>query len=37
MAARPELVPGFIVMAELAKDRKVIDDLLPCLREIAPI
>jgi hypothetical protein len=37
MAARPELVPGFIDAAELAKDRKVIDDLLPCLREVAPI
>ena len=37
MAARPELVPGFIDMAELAKDRKAIADLLPCLREIAPI
>ena len=37
MASRPELVPGFIDAAELAKDRKLIDDLLPCLREIAPI
>ena len=37
MAARPELVPGFIDMAEMAKDRKVIADLLPCLREVAPI
>ena len=37
MASRPELIPGFIDMAEVAKDRKVIDDLLPCLREIAPI
>ncbi len=30
-------MPCFINMAELAKDRKVIADLLPCLREIAPI
>ena len=37
MAARPELVPGFIDMAELAKDRKAIADLLPCLRELAPL
>lgn len=37
MASRPELVPGFIDAAELAKDRKLIDDLLPCLREVAPI
>lgn len=37
MASRPELVPGFIDMPELAKDRKLIDDLLPCLRELAPI
>ena len=37
MTSRPELVPGFIDAAELAKDRKLIDDLLPCLRELAPI
>jgi hypothetical protein len=37
MASRPELVPGFIDMAELAKDRKTVADLLPCLQEIAPI
>lgn len=37
MASRPELVPSFLDLAELAKDRKLIDDLLPCLREIAPI
>ena len=37
MASRPELVPGFIDMAELAKDRKLVADLLPCLQEIAPI
>lgn len=37
MASRPELVPGFIDMAELAKDRKLVADLLPCLQEVAPI
>jgi len=37
MAARPELVPSFLDMAELTKDRKVIEDLLPCLRELAPL
>jgi dGTP triphosphohydrolase len=37
MTSRPELVPGFIDLAELAKDRKLVADLLPCLQEIAPI
>jgi hypothetical protein len=37
MASRPELVPGFIDMAELAKDRKTVADLLLCLQELAPI
>ena len=37
MAARPELVPSFLDTAELALDRKLIEDLLPCLRELAPI
>ena len=37
MTSRPELVPGFIDQVELAKDRKLIADLLPCLREVAPI
>jgi hypothetical protein len=37
MAARPELVPSFLNVAELTKDRALIADLLPCLREIAPI
>lgn len=37
MAARPELVPSFLDVAELAKDRALIADLLPCLREISPI
>ena len=32
-----DLVPSFLDTAELALDRKLIDDLLPCLREIAPI
>jgi hypothetical protein len=35
MAARPELVPSFLDVA--TKDRALIADLLPCLREIAPI
>ena len=37
MGSRPELVPGFIDGDELAKDRKLVADLLPCLRELAPI
>ena len=37
MASRPELVPSFLDTAELALDRKLIEDLLPCLRELAPI
>lgn len=37
MASRPELVPGFVDQAELTKDRGLIADLLPCLRELAPI
>lgn len=37
MASRPELIPGFVDMDEMAKDRALVDDLLPCLREIAPI
>lgn len=37
MDAHPELVPGFVDTAEMAKDRKLVDDLLPCLRELAPI
>ncbi len=37
MASRPELVPGFVDTVELAKDRKLIADLLPCLRDLAPI
>lgn len=37
MASRPELVPGFIDMTEMAKDRQLVADLLPCLQEIAPI
>lgn len=37
MAQRPELVPGFVNMTEMAKDRKLVADLLPCLQEIAPI
>lgn len=37
MASRPELVPGFVNLAEMAKDRKLVADLLPCLQELAPI
>ncbi|MFZ4767562.1 MAG: hypothetical protein ACOYMN_21650 [Roseimicrobium sp.] len=37
MASRPELVPGFVEADELAKDRALVDDLLPFLRELAPI
>lgn len=37
MASRPDLVPSFLDTAEMAKDRKLVADLLPCLREIAPI
>ncbi len=37
MASRTDLVPSFLDTVELAKDRKLVDDLLPCLREIAPI
>jgi hypothetical protein len=37
MASRPELVPGFVNMTEMAKDRQLVADLLPCLQEIAPI
>lgn len=34
MASRPDLVPNFIDLDERAKDRKLIDDLLPSLREL---
>ncbi len=37
MASRPELIPGFVDMDEMAKDRALVDDLLPCLRELAPL
>lgn len=37
MTQRPELVPGFVVMAEVNKDRKLVADLMPCLQELAPI
>lgn len=37
MASRPDLVPSFLDTAEMTKDRKLVADLLPCLREIAPI
>lgn len=37
MASRADLVPSYLDMEEMAKDRKLVADLLPCLREIAPI
>jgi hypothetical protein len=37
MVSRPELVPGFIDLEEMATDRQLIEDLLPCLRELEPI
>ncbi|MBL9145495.1 MAG: hypothetical protein JNM99_17595 [Verrucomicrobiaceae bacterium] len=37
MASRPDLVPSFLDTAEMAKDRKLVADLLPCLRELAPL
>lgn len=37
MADREDLIPGFVDAGELAKDRELIDVLLPLLREIAPM
>lgn len=37
MASRADLVPSFLDLAEMAKDRKLVADLLPCFRELAPI
>ncbi|MEQ1862466.1 MAG: hypothetical protein ABMA13_21315 [Chthoniobacteraceae bacterium] len=37
MTSRPELIPGFLDMVEMARDRKLVADLLPCLLEIAQI
>lgn len=36
-ASRADLVPSFLDTAEMAKDRKLVADLLPCFREIAPL
>ena len=36
-AARADLVPSFTNMAELAKDLAGVEDLLPSLRELAPL
>ena len=36
-ASRPDLIPSFTDMAELAKDLKLVADLKPCLTEIAPL
>jgi hypothetical protein len=37
MASRPDLVPSFLDTVEMGKDRKLVADLLPCLRELAPL
>jgi len=37
MSSRPDLVPSFLDTAEMAKDRRLVADLLPFLRELAPI
>lgn len=37
MASRADLVPSFLNTAEMAKDRKLVADLLPCFRELAPL
>lgn len=30
-------MPSFLDMVEMAKDRKLVADLLPCFRELAPL
>jgi hypothetical protein len=37
MAQHPELIPNFVDMAEMAKDRALVAALLPCLRDLAPL
>jgi hypothetical protein len=37
MTTRPELVPGYVDLAELAKDRKLVADLMPCLQMLLPL
>ena len=37
MASRPDLVPSFLDIDEMAKDRKLVADLLPCFRDLAPL
>ena len=37
MASRADLVPSFLDAEEMAKDRKLGADLLPCFRELAPL
>lgn len=37
MVSRADLVPSFLDLDEMALDRKLVADLLPCLREIAPL
>lgn len=37
MASRADLVPSFLNTAEMALDRKLVADLLPCFRELAPL
>jgi hypothetical protein len=37
MASRADLVPSFLDTAEMAKDRKLVADLLPFFRELSPL
>jgi hypothetical protein len=37
MASWADLVPSFLDADEMAKDRKLVADLLPCFRELAPL
>lgn len=37
MTQNPTLIPGFVDTAEMAKDRALVDALLPCLRDLAPL
>ena len=36
-ADRPDLIPSFVDLAEMAKDLKLIADLQPCFTAIAPL
>lgn len=37
MAQNPEMVPNFVDSAETGKDRTLVSDLVPCLRDLAPL